>query len=396
MSVNSITNYFPWSRVVVIKQEMEEGSLITYMRPDCRYKPVCSHCGGSDTTICSHHCRRIRDLDIAGIRSKIEITYRKIYCQDCDCVVVEDLGIVVPWSRVTRRFAWYIYELCKMMTVSDVARHLSLDWKTVKNIDKAFLERDYGETDYADLRLLAMDEIAIRKGHNYMTVVLDYDSGRVVWMGLGRRCSTLSRFFGGMTASQRESIEAVVMDMWDPYIKAVRENLPNASIVFDLFHVIHAYGLVIDRIRSSETRKASEEDCRVYKGTRYLLLRNEITDEDSRRHLDRLLELNSVISTAYILKDKLKQIWDHEDRDHAQKALEKWCDLARSSDNKLLSNFAKRLERHSYGILNHCDYKLHTSRIEGVNNKIKVIKRDAYGYHDQRYFSLKVIQAFAA
>lgn len=189
----------------------------------------------------SHHRRVVRDLDLGSHRSEIEISYRKVYCSDCDRVVVEDLGVVVPWRRVTRRYALYVYQLCKMMTVSDVSRHLRLDWKTVKDIDRTFLKGDYGETDYSGLRLLAVDEISIRRGHNYMTVVLDYDSGRVVWMGMERRSETLDAFFAGMTQSQRDSIEAVVMDMWDPYIKTVRENLPNAMIVLDLFHAVFAY-----------------------------------------------------------------------------------------------------------------------------------------------------------
>lgn len=396
MSLLSIAKYFPWSRVVVTGQELEASSVITVMRPDRRYRAVCSRCGGNRTRTSSHHGRRVRDLDLGGCRSEIELSYRKVFCRDCGCVVVEDLGVVVPWRRVTRRYARYIHELCMMMTVSDVSRHLGLDWKTVKEIDKAFLEEEYGKTDYSNLRLLAVDEISIRRGHNYMTVVLDYDSGRVVWMGLGRRTETLEAFFAGMTQSQRESIEAVVMDMWAPYIKAVRDNLPYAKIVFDLFHAVFAYGILIDRIRASEARKASRADRRVYRGTRYLLLRNDVVGDDRRRQLRELLELNKVISIAYILKDKLKKVWRYRSRYHARRELKEWCSLARSSGNHLLANFAKKLERHRYGILNHCDYPLHTSRLEGINNKIKVIKRDAYGYHDQRYFSLKVIQAFAA
>lgn len=396
MSLLSISKYFPWSRVVVTGQRVGRESVMTFIRPDRRYSPVCSRCGGNGTVIRSHHSRVVRDLDLGSHRSEIEISYRKVYCSDCDRVVVEDLGVVVPWRRVTRRYALYVYQLCKMMTVSDVSRHLRLDWKTVKDIDRTFLEEDYGETDYSGLRLLAVDEISIRRGHNYMTVVLDYDSGRVVWMGMERRSETLDAFFAGMTQSQRDSIEAVVMDMWDPYIKAVRENLPNAMIVFDLFHAVFAYGIMMDRIRAGEARKASKEDSRVYRGARYLLLSNSVEDGDRRRQLQELLALNEVISIAYILKDKLKRIWLYKRRCYAEKALEEWCNLARSSGNRLLANFAKRLKRHSYGILNHCNYNMHTSRIEGVNNKIKVIKRDAYGYHDPRYFSLKVIQAFAA
>lgn len=110
------------------------------------------------------------------------------------------------------------------MTVSDVAQHLGLNWKTVKAIDKFYLERDYGQPDYQGLRILAVDEISIRKRHRYLTVVMDYDSGRVVFVGKNRKAKTLKKFFNKLNAKQREDIEAVVMDMWDPFIKAVKKN----------------------------------------------------------------------------------------------------------------------------------------------------------------------------
>jgi len=131
------------------------------------------------------------------------------------------------YARVTRRLAAEIHKLCKVMTVTDVARHFQLDWKTVKDIDKHYLEAQYGQPDYNGLRILAVDEISIRKGHSYLTVVLDYQSGRVVYIGRHRKAKTLNRFFKQLTAKQRKAIEAVVMDMWDPYIKAVKKNYPS-------------------------------------------------------------------------------------------------------------------------------------------------------------------------
>ncbi len=125
-----------------------------------------------------------------------------------------------------------IHHLCNVMTVADVARHFQLDWKTVKDIDKHDLEVHSKQTDLHGLRILAGDEIAIRKGHSDLTVVLDYQSGRVVYVGRHRKAKTLKRFFKQLTAKQRKSIEAVVMDMWDPYIKAVKK-MPRAKIVFD-------------------------------------------------------------------------------------------------------------------------------------------------------------------
>jgi transposase len=164
-----------------------------------------------------------------------------------------------------------------------------------------------------------------------------------------------------------------------------------------LYHVVAAFGRVIDRVRNSEYRKACKEHKAVYKGARYLLLKNRrnVRRRTHRQQLRELLALNEVINTVMILKDKLRQLWSYRSRTWAAKAIDKWCALARSLKQKSLTAFANMLQRYRYGILNHCDYPIHTGKLEGVNNKIKVIKRKAYGFHDLRYFTLKIYQAFA-
>ena len=188
MSTVSIAPYFPWSRVVVCGQNVSaEADLgVVDLRPDARFAPRCSRCAGGASRVCSHQVRAVRDLDLAGARVHLRLSYRKVYCPACVRVVVEELELARPWQRVTRRLARYIHQLCKVMSVADVARHFGQDWKTVKNIDKAVLEESYGETDYGALHILAVDEIALRRGHNYMTVVIDHETGRVVWMCQGR------------------------------------------------------------------------------------------------------------------------------------------------------------------------------------------------------------------
>ena len=173
--------------------------------------------------------------------------------------------------------------------------------------------------------------------------------------------------------------------------------MPHAKIVFDLFHVVANFNRVIDKVRNSEYRNAAKEDKNVYKGTKYLLLKNRknLKTPEQRQHLKELLALNETINTIMILKEKLKHIWTYRSRTWASKALDQWCSLARSLNQPSVSAFVKTLERYSYGILNHCDYPIHTGKLEGVNNKIKVIKRKAYGFHDLRYFTLKIYQAFS-
>lgn len=337
----------------------------------------------------------IRDLNFASAQTHLRCTYRKIFCHQCRQVAVEDLGFMDPYQRVTRRLARAIHELCKVMTVSDVARHYNLNWKTVKNIDKHFLEKQYGQTCYDNLRILAVDEIAIKKGHKYMTVVIDYETGRVVYMAKDRTKETLNAFFAGMTKEQKEKIEAVTMDMWKCFISSVTESVPKAKIVFDLYHVVSSFNKVIDKVRNSEKEKASKKHKHVYKGTKYLLLKKQLTTSEQRQHLKLLLELNQTISEVMILRDKLPLIWSYSYRRCAEKALDDWCDLARSVNHPSVTAFAEMLQRHRKGIINHCDYHIGTGKLEGINNKIKVIKRKAYGFHDERYFSLKVKQAFS-
>jgi transposase len=398
MSASSIAQYFPFRRVRIVHQTIirETQEVRIDIVPDKRFLPVCHRCGRPCRRIHFHDTRMIRDLNLASTKVWLYCHFRKVVCPYCCKIVVEDLGLVAPCQRVTRRLAIYIHQLCKMLTVKEVADHLGLDWKTVRRIDKQFLEAQYGKIDTCGVRILAVDEIAIRKGHRYLTVVLDYQSGRVIWVGKHRRAKTLIRFFNQMPKRERKTLEAVVMDMWDPYIKAVQEKVPHVKIVFDLFHVVAQFSRVIDNVRRAEYRKASQQDKAVLKGSRYLLLKNRSNMRriKEREHLRKLLELNEVINTVLILRDKLKHIWKYKSRTWAKKALDQWCILARCIEHTQVQKFADTLQRYSYGILNHCDYPIHTGKLEGVNNKIKVIKRKAYGYHDMRYFSLKIIQAF--
>lgn len=397
MSSISIAPYFPFCRTRIINQDVYPHAQKARIKiiPDQRYHPICHQCGQKALEVHSWTQRSVRDLNLASTQVWLHCHYRKIVCSGCQKIVIEDLDLFHPYFRVTKRLALYIHCLCRVMTVKEVADHLDLDWKTVKNIDKLFLEAQYGSPCFDGLRLLAVDEISIRKGHRYLTVVLDYETGRVVWIGRKRRARTLKTFFNLLSKGQKNKLEAIVMDMWDPYIKAVREKVPQVKIVFDLFHVVAQFSQVIDKVRNSEYRKASKEQKEIFKGAKYLLLKNTVRRFKDRAQLDELLKLNEVINTVYILKDQLKHIWSYKSRTWAAKAMDQWCSLARSLKNSTVTRFVNMLERHRYGILNHCDYPLHTSVLEGVNNKIKLIKRKAYGYHDIRYFSLKIFQAFA-
>ena len=206
MSKLSIAPYFPFRRIKIVDQSVthEATGAHIHVRPDKRFQPICHGCGQIACGVHSWTQRKIRDLSLATARTWVTCRYRKVFCARCQGIHIEDLELFHPYLRVTRRLACYIYQLCKSMTVSEVARHLDIDWKTVKNIDKLYLERDYGQPDLKGLRILAVDEISIRKGHSYLTVVLDFVTGRVVFVGKKRKAKTLKRFFNQLSIGQRK------------------------------------------------------------------------------------------------------------------------------------------------------------------------------------------------
>lgn len=398
MSGRSIVPYFPWCRVKVAYQNVsqESRSALVRLEPDGRYRPLCHACGQPARSVHSNTRKFVRDLALGGFSMMLQVEHRKVWCDPCGGVRVEQLEFVDTSQRVTHRLGAYAVELCRRgLSVTAVADHLGLDPKTVKALDKTALEVEVGRTNYAGLRRLAIDEIAVKKGHNYMTVVLDYDTGRVVWMGRGRQTATLDQFFRKMPPTVRNCIRAVAIDMWEPYIQCVRRWCKNADLVFDLFHVVKAFNEVIDKIRNEEFRKAKQDERDILKGSKYLFLKLwGNLRRDQRAWLNDILEMNRRLNTVYWLKDFLAHIWEYHIPGWAEGALAEWCAVAREDGHPSLVRFARKLERYRYGIITHCKHRMHTSLLEGVNNKIKVIKRVAYGFHDLDYFALKVKQAF--
>lgn len=399
MSTTSIVPYLPSRRVRCAGQRVGANQTsIIQLVPNSRLRPICSGCNRPASRVHSSYTRGIRDLNFGEHRVTLSLQQRRLRCDGCGEVRVEAHDFVEPSARVTNRLARHIAELCQKLPVLDVARHLGLDWKLVKRCDKAVLERDFSGTDTTDLRLLAVDEIALKKGlQRYMTVVFDYVSGRVVWMGEGHSFDTLSAFFIQMSPEERAGVEAVAMDMWDPFVKAVRHHLPQARIVYDLFHVVKSYHQeVIDVVRKDAYRKThDQQERRFIKGSRFLLYKKlEDLSEKQRPRLDELLRVNEDIATVYVLRDSLKRIWQCRSPWEARRELRNWCRLATESGIPALIKFAKRLRRREHGIVTHARFQINTSVLEGVNHRIKQIKRRSYGFQDPEYFALKVKQAF--
>jgi transposase len=280
------------------------------------------------------------------------------------------------------------------MTIQDVAKHLGLSWDTVKDIQKRDLQARFSRPPLKNMRLLAIDEIAIFKGHRYLTVVMDLESGCVVFVGDGKGADALLPFWARLARS-RAKITAVAIDMSHAYIEAVTTHLPAATIVFDHFHVVKAFNDKLSDLRRDLFREATEKlHKQILKGTRWLLLKNPDNLDDSRNERQRLhdaLAINQPLATAYYLKEELRLIWSKPTIEAAKKALESWVRKAEASGIRMLKSFARTLETHRNGILAYYHHRISTGPLEGMNNKIKTMKRQAYGFRDIPFFKLKIM-----
>ncbi len=358
---------------------------------------VCSACGGKAKSIHEVSERMIRDLPILGAKTWLFVKRRRVLCERCG-PKLERLSWLDRHQRVTKRFAESIVRLCEVLAISQVALYFDLGWETVKNIHKRALKRRLEPVELSGLEVIAMDEFAIQKGQQYATCIVNPKNKQVLWVGRGRGREDIRPFFQLLGPERCKALKAVAMDMNGAYEQEVRSHCPNAQIVYDLFHVLAKYGReVVDKVRAEEGRRLQQADPsrKLVQGSRWLLLRDRANlSQDNEVRLSELLAANRNLFKVYLLKEDLKDLWQYRHPAGALKAWHHWYHRACCSRLVPLKKFAKRLKAYVHGIVSHCRWPLHTSLLEGMNNKIKVIKRVAYGFRDDEYFFLRIRAAF--
>jgi len=370
--------------------------MIQLKRIDKRYK---CPCGREFSSYYDGTERCVRDLSYGPYKRSYLVFHQvRVECPDCG-VVTEELDWVGRRSSYTKRLAAAVALSCReIRSIKSVAEQFGLHPHTVKEIDKAALEEELPDVADSNPKVLGVDEFSIRKRHHYGTVVADFPKKNVLYVGDGRTKESLSEFYELLGPEKCSEIEAVAMDMWPAYEEVTRWYCPNARIVYDPFHLVAAYGReVVDVVRSQEAKKAKGPDRFFIKGSRYLLLKNSTNLDSSRDEpatLRELLKLNKRLNTVYTLKDDLKQLWRYRSESWARKWFSGWYKRAIRSRIEPLKKFARKLQNRLDGVLAHCRYPIHTGFLEGVNNKIKVIKRVAFGFRDLNYFFLKIRGAF--
>jgi len=370
------------------------GGAVTFVITQPRESYACAVCGSGDVIGKGKQERTFRTVPVGAKPVYLALAVPRVECRECGAVRQVRIGFADPRVSYTRVFERYALDLSKCMTIKDVAQHLGISWDVIKEIQKRHLKRRFGKPKLRHLKQIAIDEISTGKGHHYVTIVMDLESGAVVHVGEGKGGDALKPFWKRLRGSGAK-IEAVATDMSPAYIEAVISHLPAATLVFDRFHVIKLYNDKLSELRRDLYRQLEDTMQKsVLKGTRWLLLKRPENLDPARHEPERLeeaLRLNEPLSIAYYLKEELNEIWEQEDQEEAEALLMDWILYAESTGIRMLINFAKTLRAHAMGILAYYDYPISTGPLEGTNNKIKTMKRQAYGFRDPEFLKLKIL-----
>jgi len=281
------------------------------------------------------------------------------------------------------------------MTIQAVAKEERMDWHTVKDMDKQYMQEQLDRASRPNPKVVGIDEISIGKGHDYRIVVSDLEKRRPIWFGGPDRSEkSMDLFYQSLGPSRAGRIRLAVMDMWKPFENSALRNAPGAAILYDKFHVIRHLQDALDTVRKREYARVSGTDRSFIKGQKYTLLsRQENLTLDGRQSLKKLLGANRRLNTAYLLKESFVQLWDYNSEGWARRFFENWKTSLKWQRLKPYEAFAKMVERHWDGIAAHCrpENKIALGFVEGLNNKIRVIQRRAYGLRDEGYLRLKVL-----
>jgi transposase len=329
------------------------------------------------------------------MRIYLEVEIRRVFCRRCQKVKQEKLEWLAEFPFYTKRFAFYVGRRCRGSTIQDIAKELHLNWKTVKALEKQYMREQLRRVSNPGPKVIGIDEFSLRKGHTYRLVVSDLERKRPIWFGGEDRSEeSLDRFYQWLGSKKSQKIKLAVMDMWKAFRNSTAKNAPQAGILFDKFHVMRHLNEALDKVRKREYARLTGRSREYIKGQKYMLLsRWEHLNSDGRESLKKLLKANKRLHTAYLLKESFGQLWGYKREGWARRFFENWRCALKWQRLRPYEEFAKMIDRHWDGIAAFCqlENKVSLGFVEGLNNKIRVIQRRAYGLRDEEYLRLKVL-----
>lgn len=383
----------PWT-VERVKVDIDGGRVDVWVIHDHGERWSCPQCDESDLP-CHDHVRERtwRHLDTCQLKTFLHARIPRVKCPRHKVVQVK-----VPWAEARSRFTlmmerWIIDMLQQCATVQGVCRLLDLSWDQVWGIAERAVVRGQRRKQARVIPAIGVDEKAFRKGHKYMTVVCDLEAGTVEHVSEERTAASLESYYESLSAEQLAGIEAVAMDMWQPYVKATRAWVPGADqkIVFDRFHVMGHLSKAVDTVRKREHRALLAQGDTTLKGTKYLWLFSDENLPDARRPaLEALQAMNLKVGKARAVTESFRELWKYRAAGWAHRFFKKWFFWATHCRVDEIRDVARRIRSHLGYILTYCRHRITNAVAEGLNSKIMAIKRRAGGYRNQEHFKIAI------
>jgi transposase len=372
----------------VTKVEETEEAMIVYIE---RLGQRLLRCG-----VCRQRCRKVHSIrqerewrDLSMRKQQLILRYRprRVDCPRCG-VRVEDVPWAEPWARTTRALAQAVAVLARELSWQGPAREYGLNWKSVATIVRRAVQSGLRHRPRRPVRVIGIDEVSRRKGQVYLTVVYDLERRVLLWVGEDRTEEAVKPFFTEELGWRRcRTLQVVCMDMWAAYAKLVREQAPNAQILFDRFHIVKHLNQAVEEVRRQLWRQLSRTQRADFKGTRWLLLKNPWNlSENQRERLSTLVRWNSPLVRAWYLKEVFQLFWTYKQPKRAKEHLQKWMKSAMRSKLEPFKKFVRLLRSHLDGILPWTKLRLTNGAVEGMNNKIKSISHRSFGFREAKNF----------
>lgn len=374
----------PW-KVTDVRLDVEATEIhVQVEHPEgCRWN--CPHC--SRELACYDHApeRQWRHLNTCQFHTLVHARVPRVECPEHGVVQVK-----VPWAEphgrftlLMERFVIDVLQACQ--TVKGACTLVGITWDQAWHVLERAVARGLARKQATAIARIGVDEKAFRKGHRYLTIVNDVDRGTVEFVAEGREKASLTAFYESRTPEQLAGIEAVAMDMWEPYVQSTLEAVPLASskIVFDRFHVMQHMTEAVDVVRRRENRLLLTEDDDRLKGTKYLWITSKENVHPKRRAEFRFLRGSDLkTARAWAIKENLRHLWSFRVEGWARRFFSQWSGWAMRSRLEPIKNVARMMNRRLDNIITHCRHQLTNAVAEGLNSKIMAIKRRAGGYRN--------------
>jgi len=389
MSTSILYHAFGIRDVKYLATRYEQGEII-FEAEMKRKLARCPNCRSRKVIYKGSRIRELRMVPIGARKTWLHLKVHKLLCKDCGALRWPRLPFAPPRVNYTTAFERLVVELLKFSTILAAACFLGCGWDLVKDIHKRCLGKKYRHIRLKNVKYIAIDEFSLRRGWVYMTIVIDLRDGRVLHVAPGKGADSIEAFLKTL-ARRAPKLKAVAVDMNEGYILALRRWLPRVDIVLDRYHISALVNRAIDELRREHQAELGRLGRKTIKGSRFLLLANyENLKGKRKRRLDRLLEANQPLYVMHAMKEQLRMFWSLPTKAEAEQFLAAWCRDAMESGIKQLMRVGATLATYRSLINNYFKHRITCGKIEGINNKIKTMKRQAYGYRDEEYFKLRL------